>query len=155
VEQLCRSRDSLTYLPRENVEEKLRFAEEQFPDMSLSANKEQLAGSTYVSISDAVALQEYSYNQSSISLTVQNENGDESEIKIFDPPWPLKTVRVHTYDTFGERFSGVSAATIGQGEDFRIWCHLAIVLCVDDMWTFLTNSLVTNSDPQGYLLSLA
>jgi hypothetical protein len=126
------------------------MATEQYPNLSSTCSS-VLAASTYISVKDAVALQEFTYNQSSISLSITENDWDNEGIQLFDPPWPLKTVRVHPYNEFGKRFNRVS----DPGGSFNIWSHVSVVLCVDDMWTFLTNSLKTDSDPKGYLLSLA
>jgi hypothetical protein len=140
----------MTYLPKENIDEKLWMATEQYPNLSSTCSS-VLAASTYISVKDAVALQEFMYNQNSISLSITNNDWKEEGIKLFDPPCPLKTVRVHPYNDFWERFNRVC----DPGASFDVWLHLSVVLYVDDMWTFLTNSLETDSDPEGFLLSLA
>jgi hypothetical protein len=150
IKHLSKTKDSMTYLPKENIDEKLQMATEQYPNLSSTCSS-VLAASTYISVKEAVALQEFTYNQSSISLSITENDWDKEGIQLFDPPWPLKTVRVHPYNEFGERFNGVS----DPGGSFNIWSHVSVVLCVDDMWTFLTDSLKTDSDPEGYLLSLA
>jgi hypothetical protein len=90
------------------VEEKLKIATEVYPDLSTFTMNE-LSGSTYISLDDAVALQEYTYNQTPINLSIRNESNPNEilEAKLFDPPWPLKVIRVHPYNTHGEKFTGV------------------------------------------------
>ena len=158
IQMLCENADCSTYVPRECINDKISLAQRQFPNLEESAKKE-LSSATYITALDAIALQEHTYNQKSISLTIVDNNNSlaqeedymTSGICLFDPPWPFKVIRVHPYDEYGERFSGV----VGFKSGFDVWCHVAIVLCIDDMWTFLTESLTTTANPQGFLLSLA
>jgi hypothetical protein len=91
IEHLCKTKDWMTYLPKENIDEKLRMATEQYPNLSSTCSS-LLAASTYISVKDAVALQEFTYNQNSISLSITENDWNEEGITLFDPPWPLKTI---------------------------------------------------------------
>ena len=157
IQMLCENIDCMTHMPRQKIDEKIDLAKQQFPNIEESA-KEALAGSTYVTVEDAITLQEQTYNQASISLFVPNDTntvsideGTPGSMQHFEPPWPFKVIRVHPYDSYGERFSGVPNFNAG----FEVWSHVVVVLCVDQMWPLLTASLTTSLDPEGFLLSLA
>ena len=157
IRTLCENMDSMTYVPKSIIDAKVDLAVRHYPDVEEVAKKE-LSSSTYVTLQDAIALQEHCYNQASISIYVPNDASDEvvdenvpGGMQLFDPPWPFKVIRVHRFDAYGERFSGIQDIHSG----FNAWSHLVVMLCVDEMWTLLTNSLSTALDPAGFLLSLA
>jgi hypothetical protein len=91
IKYLSKTKDSMTYLPKEKIDEKLQMATEQYPNLSSTCSS-VLAASTYISVKEAVALQEFTYYQSSISLSITKNDWDNEGIQLFDPPWPLKTV---------------------------------------------------------------
>jgi hypothetical protein len=150
-QMLCESSHSATYLPKNNVDELLEEA-----DMLYSEKREEifshLDGATYVSVENAMSMQECAYNSTALSLLITDGTAPD----LFEPPWPAVMIRVHPYDKHGERFTSVKVP--GRSSDdssFHIWCLVCSILCVDEIWNALSTSMTTDCDDKGFLMALA
>jgi predicted GIY-YIG superfamily endonuclease len=150
-EMLCESNKSATYLPRANVKEMLHQASQYYPDIT-NTLIENLAGSTYVSVEDAILMQESAYDGQPMTILI----GECQEPDIFEPSWPSNMIRVHPFDVHGERFASVQPP-IAQSDvqGFHLWSILCCLLCVDELWNVTSRSMQTDSDAAGYLMALA
>ena len=150
-EMLCESNKSATYLPRANIKEMLHQASQRYPDIANSLIQ-NMAGSTYVPVEHAILMQESAYDGQPITILV----GECQEADIFEPPWPSNMIRVHSFDTHGERFASVKPSiTQSDTQGFHLWSILCCLLCVDEIWNITSRSMGTDSDVVGYLMALA
>jgi hypothetical protein len=148
---LCESYESATYLPRVNIDKMLHQATIQYPDVHESFAG-PLAGATYVPVEDAILMQESAYDEQPVTLLV----GEDEEADIFEPPWPSNMIRVHPYDSHGERFTSIEPPiTVMDVEGFHLWSILCCFLCVDEIWNIASRSMRNDSDVVGYLMALA
>ena len=150
-EMLCESNESATYLPRLNIKEMLHQAGLHYPDIANALVKD-MAGSTYVTVEHAILMQESAYDGQPITILV----GECQEADIFEPPWPSNMIRVHVFDSHGERFTSVKPS-IAQSDTqgFHLWSILCCILCVDEIWNVTSRSMRTDSEVVGYLMALA
>jgi hypothetical protein len=148
---LCESSESATYLPRFNIKEMLHQASLHYPDIANTLVKD-MAGSTYVTVEHAILMQESAYDGQPITILV----GECQEADIFEPPWPSNMIRVHVFDSHGERFASVEPSIAqSDAQGFHLWSILCCILCVDEIWNVTSRSMRTDSDVVGYLMALA
>ena len=148
---LSQSPTSTTYLPVKNIMQMLNAAEHIYPNIE-STLSTRLAGSTYVPIRDAISMQETAYNAHPITILCQDSN----DPILYQPPWPLHMIRVHPFDSYGERFTAVDTP-IAQTDiaGYHLWCIISCLLCVDVIWSEASQSMKTDNDAIGYLMQLA
>lgn len=148
VRRLGENAHDPAYVPSNIISRKLAVAANSFSDLP---NVEELKGSTYISLVDAIELQEQAYQAQSQVLNVYCEEMENSEEVVFDPPWPRRRLRIHPYDGFGERFHKVSDPS----GTFVGFVLLGLITVVDEIWFILTSNVKTNREWIGWWLAFA
>jgi hypothetical protein len=155
VTQLSSNPDARNYVPFRNVQEKLQRASHMYPDVQQQV-QQHLESATFVTLEDAIKLQEQVYNQTAQSISIfkesDNNSAEEVEELLFQPPWPTRLLRVHPFDSYGEEFCAVQDKTL---ESFVGWTMLASVMCIPFLWSAVATSIDNNKSWKGWLISLA
>lgn len=154
ISQLAEDKQSRSFLPQRVIDDLLRNSNVHFPDVESSAS-DCLAASTFISIEDAVCLQEHSYMDSTQSIIsyVENVNDggyDEREV-FFHAPWPTFLLRIHEVGGYGEQPSVVR----NKHDSLVAWCMTAVVSSVPVAWTATALAITRSTDPIGYLMRLS
>jgi predicted GIY-YIG superfamily endonuclease len=148
--QLPQNCEARNFMPMKNVQDKLRMADTAFPDVT-SFQAAELRASTFVTLDDAIALQEETYNETSQVIKVFDDETGTNDLETFEPPWPKRILRVHPFDQYGERFAPIH----DECNSFVLWTLVGCVMCVPSLWSIVSTAVTNNKDPKGYLMSLA
>ena len=148
---LAACQTSASYLPSENITEMVEEAQVCYPDIE-NTYSQYLCNSTYVTVEDAVLMQESAYDDRPITIVIENNN----ESVLFHPPWVSKMIRVHTFDVYGEHFTSVKPpVSQNDPEGYHLWTIMCCFLCVDYIWNASSHSMKTDNDVIGYLMQLS
>jgi predicted GIY-YIG superfamily endonuclease len=158
VAQLSQDKGTRTYLPQRDVDQLLKLSREHFPDVAINASSET-EGSTFVSLEDAVSVQEHIYNEGTQVLLVIPHNdyddtgGNDSPPReeFFRPPWPNFFLKVHPMGGHGEQFPRISDPY----KSFVAWSVIAAVACVPLVWSASAKGIKNSVDRIGYLVACA
>ncbi len=149
--QLGEDPNSRLFLPRKQIDGLLQNSARQFPDIQLSF-KDEIAGSTFVTLEDGVNLQEHAYADSVQTILVYRDSDDTDGHEQFHrPPWPKFLLRVHPADGYGEQPSQVPDKVDSE----VYWCMVCVVSLVPQAWSAVAKSVKTSRDEIGYLMRLS
>jgi hypothetical protein len=90
--QLSQDREARNFMPMKNVQQKMRAAKTSFPNVA-AFQASELAASTFVTLDDAITLQEETYNGATRVLKVFEEETGTDNLETFDSPWPKRILR--------------------------------------------------------------
>jgi hypothetical protein len=151
VAQLFQDRGCKSYIPKKDVENLLCYSRKHFPDVPLFA-KLVLDGSTFITLEDAVNVQEYIYKEGAQVIEIKSSpTVSTGETEFFQPPWPTFFLRVHPVGGFGEQFPKI----VNTYKSFVAWSLIAAAACVPSIWSACTKSIKSDIDPIGYLVACA
>jgi hypothetical protein len=148
--QLSQDREARNFMPMKNVQQKMRAAKTSFPNVA-AFQASELAASTFVTLDDAITLQEETYNGATRVLKVFEEETGTDNLETFDSPWPKRILRVHPFDKHGARFVPIR----DDCDSFVAWSLIGCVMCTPALWSITSEAVVDNKDPKGYLMSVA
>ena len=132
------------YVPTPEVEYKIALAAKSLPNLKQQTS-DHLIGGTYVSLEDAILLQESIYKGKSQVVNVTSSEGGIRE-ELFSVPWPPQLLCIHRHQR-GECFPRIEDV----GKLFFSWSTMAAIVCITEIWALTASLVSSNQDVHGKL----
>jgi hypothetical protein len=130
---------------------KCRIADATSYGPSEEESAQSCRGATFMTLKDSLKLQ--GMNKTNKSRVIRLKVNGEWQRRHFVPPWPTCIVNVHPYNKHGCTFPLLPKMYHSE-DDIRLAFYLAAMhSCIPDLWESTSDSIVSCTDWQGWLLT--